>query len=153
MRLFLSFFLTASVLSLLAGCSGDSEPSSVSVEKVHDHSKHMHDVIEASDFGEQIPAVKLVINEDSMSGWNLQIVTDNFSFAPEQVNQDANANEGHAHIFVNDYKFHRVYSHWLHLKKLTPGEHTIRVTLNANDHSEWSHNGRVISAQVSIIQE
>lgn len=124
-------------------------------EQQHDHSQHVHGDLDVTSFGENtpIPTIDFAIEADSMSGWNIQITTNNFHFAPDKVNAGAAAGEGHAHIYVDGYKMARIYGNWYHLKKLTPGEHTVRVSLNANDHSNWSHNGRVISATQSVIQK
>ena len=123
-------------------------------EEVDDHSQHAHGNLEVSSFGEgsPIPTINIWIEADPMSGWNLHLKTDNFRFTPKNVNLDAVANEGHAHIFVDGYKMARVYGNWYHLKALTPGKHEVSVSLNANDHSEWSVDGKVISAKQIIVQ-
>lgn len=124
-------------------------------EQQHDHDQHVHGDLEITSFGENtpIPSVNFNIEADSMSGWNIQITTNNFRFAPDKINAGVTAGEGHAHIYVDGYKIARIYGNWYHLKKLTPGEHAVRVSLNANDHSNWSHNGQVISATQSVIQK
>jgi len=123
----------------------------------HEHAEHKHDhmhhaKIETSAL-EQRPTVKLEVFKDSAAGWNLHLITENFIFAPEKINQVANGNEGHAHIYVNGKKIARLYGSWYHLSGLAQGSHLIRVSLNANDHSEFVFNGEPIEAIVEVIEE
>ena len=145
-------FALLATATLISGCQDLPEGNATNA---HDHSQHMHGPLEVSSFGEQtpLPEVNFEITPDPMSGWNIRINTDNFAFAPDKVNQDAAAGEGHVHIFVDGFKFARVYSEWFHLKRLTPGPHTVTITLNANDHSTWTHNGQEISASRDIVQQ
>ncbi len=138
-------------LVMLGGCR---QPSEAAANTKHDHSQHDHGQLEVTDFGQNtpLPSVKFSIEEDAMSGWNIHIETHNFHFTPEKINDDAISNEGHAHLYVDDFKMARLYSNWYHLKTLTPGEHTVRISLNANDHSEWSHQGQTISFSQRITQ-
>lgn len=71
-------------------------------------------------------------------------------FTPAAINRAPQDNEGHAHIYVNGVKFARVYSSWFYLPAdaLTPGENDVSVTLNANDHGEWTVNGVPVSSTV-----
>lgn len=140
---------TTIYLALLVGCT-ESEPNPTIARA----QSHKHSNLEVTSFGEHIapPSLQLEVSKDSMDGWNIHIVTQNFEFAPEKANQAAVPGEGHAHIYVDNYKFARVYGPWYHLKTLTPGEHEIKVTLNAHDHSTWSHRGQAISTTVIIEQ-
>lgn len=141
-------------LAGLAGCEPAEEPKEVA-EEAHDHSMHHHGMMNVEEQWPDatVPTVKLHVERDSMSGWNVQVITEHFRFAPEKVNQDARPNEGHAHLFVDNYKFARLYDNWYHLKDLTPGQHEVKVTLNANDHSSLGHLGQEISAVFNIEQK
>ena len=141
------------VSALLSGCvESDSEQSNSPAE--HDHSKHDHGLFELTSLGEEIPkpTLKLNIRKDPMSGWNLQIETSHFRFAPENVNTTNTANEGHAHLFIDDFKIARIYSEWYHLNNLTPGEHRVRVTLNTNTHAEIAYQGEPVVTETTITQ-
>lgn len=157
-KLYVKKLLTLCIVMtlLLQGCKEAEKESAAKAQgtanTAHDHSKHQHGQIEANNYSPTIPSVSFTVTPDAMSGWNVHIKTENFSFAPEKVNQDATANEGHAHIYVDGYKIARLYGAWYHLKKLTPGEHTVTVSLNANDHSEWSHQGKTIKFEQTITQ-
>jgi len=96
--------------------------------------------------GEPIPSVKLVVHPDTMRGYNLEVQTTNFKFAPEDVNKAAKPGEGHAHLYVNGKKITRLYSSWYYLDNLKPGKNEIRVSLNANNHQVLAHNGKMIEA-------
>ncbi len=95
----------------------------------HDHSKLL-----SVPPGPNVPKIKVNILSDATGGWNVHIITENFKFSPENVNEAPVDGEGHAHIFINDVKFARVYSPWFHIGKLPSGKVSIRVALNANNH-------------------
>lgn len=115
-----------------------------------DGSVHDHDT--PYELSETVPAptVDLVVVPDAMSGYNIQIATTNFAFAPQAVNLDPIDGEGHAHIYVDGEKVARVYGEWYHLDGLPSGEHTITVTLNANNHQPLAVNGAMLSDSVTI---
>lgn len=94
--------------------------------------------------------VDLRVEKNPVAGFNLLVVTENFEFAPEQVNQAHADNKGHGHIYVDGVKIARIYAPAHHLDGLQPGERRIEVTLNANDHREYSVGGSKISAAATI---
>lgn len=98
------------------------------------------------------PSVTHLIFPDVRGGYNIQILPVNFRFTPAAINRAPQHNEGHAHIYVNGVKVARVYSTWYHLSgaSLASGENEVRVTLNANDHSEWTVNGVPVSSTVKV---
>jgi hypothetical protein len=100
--------------------------------------------------GEPVPTVELIVHEDAKAGWNLEIVTTNFTFAPEHASTEHVAGEGHAHLYVDGVKIGRVYGDWYHLAELESGDHEVRVTLNANDHRDLATGGETIAATVMI---
>ncbi|AFY86828.1 MAG: hypothetical protein CLLPBCKN_003510 [Chroococcidiopsis cubana SAG 39.79] len=113
----------------------------------HSHtSKDPHHQMREISAGEPIPTVKLVVHPDTMRGYNLEVQTTNFKFAPEEVNKAAKPGEGHAHLYVNGKKITRLYSSWYYLDNLKPGKNEIRVSLNANNHQVLAHNGKMIEA-------
>ncbi len=110
-----------------------------------------HEMLEV-DTSKPVPTVTLLATKDSKDGYNLQLVTENFTFTPENVGGAPVANEGHAHLFVNGNKVARLYGDWFSLSSshLKEGENIIEVSLNANDHSEWTVEGQHIGAEVTI---
>lgn len=143
------------LLIFLAFALSACQQQTDSTDDLKSQKHHQHGFIEVTSFGEQtaIPSVDFEISADPVNGWNIHIKTDNFIFAPEHANQAAVAGEGHAHIFIDGFKFYRLYGPWLHLKNLTSGQHTVTITLNANDHSTWTHDGQKISASRTIFQQ
>ena len=117
-------------------------------KKVDDH---IHKSIEAKS---PFPSVDIKISKDISSGYNLQLITKNFKFTPEKIGTANVMSEGHAHIYINGKKT-RLYSEWYHIddEKLTQPINQIRVTLNANDHSEYTVNSRPVEAIGAIKNE
>ena len=138
---------------LLSGCF-ESDLARTQTASGHDHSMHDHGLFELTSLGKDIPKpiLNLSIQKDPMSGWNLRIEASHFQFAPEKVNTTDTTSEGHAHLFVDNFKIARIYSEWYHLKNLTPGEHKLRVTLNTNTHAELAYQGEPIVTEVKITQ-
>jgi len=101
---------------------------------------------------ENAPEVDLTVNRDSMmpGHFNLEIDTENFEFAPQNVSSDFFMGQGHAHVFVDDTKISRSYGNWYHLPRLKSGNHTIRVTLNTNNHQEYAIDGVTISDSETV---
>lgn len=95
-------------------------------------------------------AVSLEVTPDALSGVNLRVLTEGFTWAPEHVNGDHAPGEGHAHVYVDEVKVARIYGPYLHLGDLRPGRRTIRVTLNGNDHSEYARQGEAVAATVQV---
>ncbi|MCA9353209.1 hypothetical protein KC901_03440 [Patescibacteria group bacterium] len=114
-------------------------------EHGHTGTEHMHERREVTSL--TIPTLDLNVYPDTKSGYNIHLITDNFTWTPERVNTDPIENEGHAHIYINDEKVARIYGPWFHLDDhhLVPGgPNSMRITLNGNDHAEWSVEGNTI---------
>ncbi len=93
---------------------------------------------------EPVPEIDVIIRPDVMKGWNLEAKVSNFKFAPENVNTTHKTGEGHAHLSINGKKITRLYSSWYYIDKLPPGKNRITVSLNANNHTNFVYNGKVI---------
>lgn len=96
------------------------------------------------------PTLAIAVTPDPMAGYNLQVITQNFSFAPASAGQENVTGEGHAHVYVNGNKIGRLYGAWMHLDDLPSGAVTVEVTLNANDHRTLAVDGLPISAQQTL---
>jgi hypothetical protein len=112
---------------------------------------HMHGTYDVP--AAQAPAVSLAVEEDAKSGWNVTLTTDGFTFTPEDVNGENVMGEGHAHLFVDGEKVARLYGPSFHYPEDFDGTRTFRVTLNANDHSEYAADGEVIEAAVDVTHD
>lgn len=111
---------------------------------------HSHELLEVNH--ELIPGLTVNVYPDEKSGFNVQLLTENFEFTPETVNRENIQNQGHAHIYINDQKIARVYSSWFHINDhhINNDMNMMRVTLNANDHSEWSINNEPIEVRMNL---
>ena len=121
---------------------------------VHDHSAHDHGQgsgpQEMTETTPPHPKLVLAMHPDGPQSRNLHIGVTGFAFAPEAVNGPHVPGQGHAHIYVNDIKIARAYGPWIQLSALPKGTHTVRVTLNANDHSQLATGGIPIEASTEI---
>lgn len=81
----------------------------------------------------------------------MHLICENFTFTSENINKMIDKPEGHAHVYVDGKKVSRIYGPWFHLTGLTPGAHTVQVSLNANDHKEFVINGKPIDDTVEVI--
>ncbi|MDY6941147.1 MAG: hypothetical protein SWY16_26255 [Cyanobacteriota bacterium] len=115
----------------------------------HHDGMHHHGTMEIPD-GQPVPEIGLVVSEDSVRGWNVEVQLKNFTLTPENVNQANRPGEGHAHLYINGEKMTRLYSNWYYLSELPPGEHTITVSLNSNQHDALTHNGQPIEASTIL---
>lgn len=157
--------ITASVFAiLLAGCASDSDeagdaggatgelpPSGGSAGRLLDEtSADGHQLREVP--ADEAPSVALEVTEDPDAGWNVRLVTERFTFAPERVGAQAQPGEGHAHLYLDGDKIARLYGSWFHLPAdaLAAGEHTLMVQLNANDHTAWAVDGVVVSDSTEL---
>ncbi len=112
--------------------------------------KHNHRQLEVPS-DRPIPAVGLIVHEDPLKGWNLEVQTFNFSFAPQKASTTTQTTaEGHAHLYIDGQKITRLYSNWYYLENLKPGSHRITVGLNANGHEALAHKGKPIETTQTI---
>lgn len=143
------------------GAAAESDSANVSVASTVEHDDHDHDVEEDThSHGEMVmvdaegaPTVSIQVTEDAKMGWNISLDTENYTFTPENVNGVNVANEGHAHLYVDDEKVGRLYGSEYHYDKNFDGTKTFRVTLNANNHGEYAVDGQVIEAVAEVTHE
>ena len=105
---------------------------------------HMHGDPLAVPDGVPVPSVDIEVTPDPKAGWNLRVMTTNFRFAPENASTDHVWGEGHAHLYIDDVKIGRLYGEWYHIGPMEAGTHTVRVTLNTNDHQDLARNGVMV---------
>lgn len=98
---------------------------------------------------EPTPTIAFTVTKDTMNGWDVHVMTTNFTFTPEHLNGAPVAGEGHVHLYI-DNNLIIMLGPWYHIDSLTPGTHTIRVGLFNNDHSAYTINGLHIEAQKQI---
>jgi len=114
-----------------------------------DHSRHGgvgHTVEE----GETVPSITLDV-QTARDGYRVKIETRNFEFfQPEADRSEHVPGQGHAHLYLNGLKLQRMYDRSADIGALPPGSHTVRVTLNTNDHKTYIVDGEPVGAAVEI---
>ncbi len=98
-------------------------------------------------------SVEISATVEPDGGVNVSISTENWRWAPEEVDSDHVPGAGHAHIYVDGEKIDRVYGPAYYLTGLTPGRHEVRVTLNANSHNELLVKGGLVEDSVMVMIE
>ncbi len=157
--LIIGLFFGTGIGFLVAATSGAQLEGHEHGSAVHDHSAHDHgghegmDHSKMTDVSDKPPTLSVVLHPDGPQSRNLEIVTTNFEFDPVGVNGEHEPGKGHAHVYINDVKITRAYAPWLQLSALPKGEHTLRVTLNANDHSHLAVNGEPLEVIKSFVIE
>lgn len=111
------------------------------------HTSMDHGLIDVSSDDIVPQIIDLSVEKDKMSGYNINITTKDFRFAPANVNASHIPGQGHAHLYVNGEKFARLYGPDFHLPPLAVPITTIRVTLNANGHETMSVREEIIEAE------
>jgi hypothetical protein len=113
------------------------------------HSHNKDDVLP----GQVAPSLKLDLIADPMKmrNYSVHIITENFRFAPEHASGPDAFGEGHAHIYVDDVLLGRAYGPWNHIQQLKPGPHKLYVTLNHNNHDEYSINGATVGVELAFV--
>lgn len=95
-------------------------------------------------------SVRIVVSKDNKMGYNLHVVTKRFQWAPWNASKKHIPGQGHAHLYVDGVKVTRLYGPWYFLGTLDKGTHTIKVTLNGNDHGDYEIDEMMIADQKTI---
>lgn len=111
---------------------------------------HNHDDMLRLPAGPDAPTIRARLVPDPVSGWNLEVITAGFVFAPEHSGHDHVDGEGHAHLYVNGAKVARLYGAWTHIGSLPEGEVEILVTLNSNDHRAIWVGDKAVAAAIKV---
>ncbi len=128
---------------------GDHEHSEMEGHDSATAEEHSHGTLAVLE-GQPTPEVTLTVHDDALRGWNLEVELENFTLAPDEVNEASNTIEGHAHLYVNGVKITRLYGPWYYLESLPSGEQELRVELNANGHEVLTYDGEAIADTVII---
>ncbi|GIU91569.1 MAG: hypothetical protein KatS3mg011_0475 [Acidimicrobiia bacterium] len=134
----------AAVLAALASACSPAAQSDPVSEAGHTHDD-VHD-LPAS----EAPTLEVEVSPDPVSGVNLHLVTERFTWAPESASGPHVPGEGHAHVYVDGRKVARVYTPWFHLDGLQLGSHELRVDLTANDHAVYAADGEPVADTVLV---
>lgn len=99
--------------------------------------------------GDPVPTVDFTIAKDVVGGYDVHVITTGFTFTPELINTAPVPDQGHAHLYI-DGQLTILLAPWYHIPALTPGVHTIAVSLNANDHSVFAVAGQPIQKAIQF---
>jgi len=99
--------------------------------------------------GTPVPTVDFTLTKDAVGGYDLHVITTNFLFTPQLINTAPVIDQGHAHLYI-DGQLTILLAPWYHLDSLSPGLHSIVVSLNANDHSVFALHGQPIQASTTF---
>ena len=114
------------------------------------HSMQAESLIATDDWPSP-PTLDTAIQRDPVSGWNLNLITTNFTFDAAAAGRENARGHGHAHVYVNGMKLGRVYGDWYHIGSLPLGRNEVSVSLYANDHSGLAAGGSKITSTVTVI--
>ena len=130
--------------------NGAETPSSdAAADSAHNH-EALHHRVTILTAGPHAPTLDLVVTKDIDHGWNVNLITKNFEFSPENVGGPPVLGQGHAHLYVDGEQVARVYGPWFHISKLPHGLVDITVTLNANDHSQLAVGEEILSVTKQV---
>jgi hypothetical protein len=139
------------IFGYIIGSSNSSE--SVKESTSNNATVHAHEQFELGKDTKNIPTVKVLAVQDKKAGWNLSLVTSNFSFTPEDVNGKDVVGEGHAHLWVDGEKITRLYGNHYYIDALSQGDHEITVTLNTNSHKDYVVDGKQIADTITVTED
>ncbi len=116
-------------------------------DHVHMSAHHRVEIPE----GVASPTVELLVHRDALGGYTVEVVTENFQFAPAAAGSDHTPGEGHAHLYLNNVKLARLYGPWYHLPALKPGPQKLAVVLSANDHRLYTAFGTLVASEHHLV--
>ena len=98
-------------------------------------------------------SVSVAAEPDANGGVNVRITTQGWRWTSEKAGGETAKEGGHAHIYVGDEKIAHVYEPRYYLEGLAPGVHRIRVTLNYDNHTDLTYNGKTIESTTTVTIE
>ena len=95
-------------------------------------------------------AIDLSAEVEEDGGVHVNIVTEGWRWAPEEVNLEPAPGAGHAHIYTDGVKLSRVYGPHYYLPGLEQGMCKLRVALNDNSHNALTFEGNPAEATAMV---
>ena len=99
------------------------------------------------------PSLLISVTQESESDWHLTAKIDKFKLSKELADGEHVPGTGHGHIYLNGLKLGRLYQERFTIGSLPKGTHTVRVTLNTNDHRAVVVEGKPVAAVATITVE
>ena len=94
---------------------------------------------------ESAPQATLELQKDPTGGFNVHVVTTNFTWRPDMESMQHVPGEGHAHVYLDGRKIMRIYNEWFHLNTFQfatrPGEQLLSIEFVGNDHAPYTIQG------------
>ena len=135
-----------------ASHNNEAHNSGEASQHAHKHDEPLHLPQDKSRADFMAPSLSVMLHRDPISGYNLHLMTEHFTFNAKAAGLEHKDGEGHAHIYVDGKKIARLYGNWFHIGSLADGAKMIKVTLNSNDHRPLYANGKALSAMISLDQ-
>lgn len=110
-----------------------------------DHSAMAHGPVESA-----VPISVDFTAELEDGGVHLNISTEGWTWAPEDVNGADADGAGHAHVYADGVKLGRIYGPYHYLQGLEPGDRELRVALNSNAHNDLTWQGQALEATKTV---
>lgn len=90
--------------------------------------------------------------KDLKDGYNVNLKTVNFKFAPDNFGKDLVQNSGFAYVSVNGQGVGRLYSPIFHIPEsfFKSGTNTISVTLQGNNYKTWWSKKGTLEARYNL---
>lgn len=146
------FVVATLVVFALGIVLGSIVNSTFSDERVLGAGPESHLPYDATGAGEVVPSVRLEVARDTGAGWNLSLVTTDFTFTPDNTGAAHVAGEGHAHVYVDGQKLGRIYSRDYHIPaKFASAGQTVFVTLNTNDHRNYANGAEIVQSAPDLV--
>ena len=112
-------------------------------EKMHDTPLHIAKNI-------PLPTITAKLEKDPVSGFNLNLETGNFTFAPALSGREHKDGMGHAHLYIDGQKIARLYGNWFHISEFPKDANSLEITLNSNNHRPFFVNNSIVSSIISL---
>jgi hypothetical protein len=84
-------------------------------------------------------------------GMVIHAKTKGFRFTPRAIDGRHVPGEGHIHVYVDGKKLTVMLGPWLFVGGLEHGRHTVRLTLNTNDHATYARHGKPLEARTAVV--
>lgn len=118
-----------------------------------EHTDHEHGEGREWEGPGDAPVIDVSVTGNPEDGWDVAVdIAGEFTFTDVDTIEHV-AGEGHTHLIVDGRVLGMVYEPTARIEELSPGAHTIEVTLASNDHSDYVVDGEVISGSTEVTVE
>jgi hypothetical protein len=97
-------------------------------------------------------SVEVVVHEDALGGYNLQVTPQGFGFS-QSLGQEHQPGKGYAQLSIDGEVFNRMYVPWLQVPAQGEGMHTFTVTLLNDEGRPYEYNGQPAQMSAMVHEE